>query len=397
VTASRTVIIAGAGIGGLAAALAIAGRGFRVAIFDQAQRLEEAGAGIQLSPNASRILAALGLEPQLRQHVVAPQELRVMNARTGRVLARTPLGAEAEQRYGAPYWLIHRGDLQAVLIDAVRAHPDIAVRLGTRVEDFAPHQNGVTVSTTSLARTGEERGMALIGADGLWSSLRGRIGVRREPRFARHSAWRALIPADALEPDLRTAAVNLWLGRHAHLVHYPVRQGSLVNIVAIIRDDWRAPGWSEPGERSEILARYAAPMWQTRARAILAAPQSWRKWALYDCAPFSPWGKGPVTLLGDAAHPMLPYLAQGAAAAIEDGAVLARVLSEMSAEPARAMRCYESERRRRTARIQRAARRNGAVYHMGGTQAFARMLALIALGGARILARYDWLYGWKPA
>jgi salicylate hydroxylase len=138
-------------------------------------------------------------------------------------------------------------------------------------------------------------------------------------------------------------------------------------------------------------------MWQTRARAILAAPQSWRKWALYDCAPFSPWGKGPVTLLGDAAHPMLPYLAQGAAAAIEDGAVLARVLSEMSAEPARAMRCYESERRRRTARIQRAARRNGAVYHMGGTQAFARMLALIALGGARILARYDWLYGWKPA
>jgi salicylate hydroxylase len=392
----RTVIIAGAGIGGLTAALAVAQRGFRVILFDQAQRLEEAGAGIQLSPNASRILISLGLVAQLRRYVVAPEELRVMNARTARVLARAPLGSVAEKRYGAPYWVIHRGDLQAVLIEAVRAHPDIAVHLGTRVVDFAFHQNGVTVSTLSSQRTGEERGLMLIGADGLWSSLRGRLGGRGEPRFARHTAWRALAPADAVAPDLRTPALNLWLGRHAHLVHYPVREATLVNIVAIIRDDWREPGWNAAGDRAQILARYPAGTWPAGARAMLAAPQAWRKWALYDCAPFSPWGNGPVTLLGDAAHPMLPYLAQGAAAAIEDAAVLARALTEMPADPTGAARRYESERRQRTARIQRAARRNGTIYHMGGAEAFLRTLALIAMGGRGVLGRYDWLYGWKP-
>ena len=164
---SRTVIIAGAGIGGLTAALAIARHGLGVTVFDQAPRLEEIGAGIQLSPNASRILIALGLGEQLRRHVVTPQELRVMNARTARVLARAPLGAVAEKRYGAPYWVIHRGDLQAVLLDAVRAHPDIALHLGTRVEDFAFDEDGVTIAAHSAQRRLEERGVALIAADGL--------------------------------------------------------------------------------------------------------------------------------------------------------------------------------------------------------------------------------------
>src|SRR6266516_4156391 len=327
-------MIAGAGIGGLTAALAIAQRGFGVAVFDQAQRLEEVGAGIQLSPNASRILIALGLGEQLRRHVVAPEELRVMNARTARILARAPLGAVAEKRYGAPYWL--------------------------------------------------------------WSSLRRRLGHRRQPRFARRTAWRALAPAAALEPELRAPAVNLWFGTTAHLVHYPVRGGSLLNVVAIIRDNWREPGWSAPGERADILARYAAPMWSAPTRAILAAPQHWQKWALYDRAPLARWGKGAVTLLGDAAHPMLPYLAQGAAMAIEDAAVLAQRLADTRSDPAAAMRRYEQHRRARTARAQRAARRNGMVYQLGGAGAFLRTLALTAIGGERLLARYDWLYGWTP-
>jgi len=390
-------MIAGAGIGGLTAALAIAQRGFGVAVFDQAQRLEEVGAGIQLSPNASRILIALGLGEQLRRHVVAPEELRVMNARTARILARAPLGAVAEKRYGAPYWVIHRGDLQAVLIEAVRAHPDIVLHLGTRVEDFAMQEDGVTISARASEHRFEDRGAALIAADGLWSSLRRRLGHRRQPRFARRTAWRALAPAAALEPELRAPAVNLWFGTTAHLVHYPVRGGSLLNVVAIIRDNWREPGWSAPGERADVLARYAAPMWSAPPRAILAAPQHWQKWALYDRAPLARWGKGAVTLLGDAAHPMLPYLAQGAAMAIEDAAVLAQRLADTRSDPAAAMRRYERQRRARTARAQRAARRNGIVYQLGGPGAFLRTLALSAIGGERLLARYDWLYGWTPA
>jgi 2-polyprenyl-6-methoxyphenol hydroxylase-like FAD-dependent oxidoreductase len=394
---SRTVLIAGAGIGGLTAALAIAQRGFQVAVFDQAPRLDEIGAGIQLSPNASRVLIGLGVGERLRPHVVAPQELRVLHAQSARMLARAPLGAAAEERYGAPYWVIHRGDLQTALLEAVNADPNIALQLGTRVDDFALHRNGVTISTSTSRHGGEERGGALIAADGLWSALRRRLGHRGEPRFARHTAWRALAPADALVPELRAPALNLWFGRHAHLVHYPVRGGSLINVVAIIRDDWREPGWSAPGMREEILARYPPGLWPAPARAILAAPQRWQKWALYDREPLAHWGTGVVTLLGDAAHPMLPYLAQGAAMAIEDAAVLAQRLAEAADDPAEAMRRYERQRRPRTARAQRGARRNGTVYHMGGAEVFLRAIAFVAMGGGRLIRRYDWLYGWTPA
>jgi salicylate hydroxylase len=396
VAASRTVIIAGAGIGGLVAALALVQHGLRVVLFEQAQRLEEVGAGIQLSPNASRILMSLGLEPLLRPFIVTPAELMVMHARTARVLARARLGDVAEKRYGSPYWVIHRGDLQSVLVDLVAGTPDISLHLGTTVEDFASHRHGVTVATASSLGAAEERGLALICADGLWSNLRRRLGHRGEPRFARYTAWRALVAAGALGPDAAAPRIQLWLGRHAHVVHYPVRGGSLVNVVAIIRDDWREAGWSAPGERSEILARYPPGVWPASVRAVLAAAENWRKWALFDRAPLASWGKGAVTLLGDAAHPMLPYLAQGAATAIEDAAVLARRLSDTPAEPERALRLYENERYRRTARIQRAARRNGMIYHMGGAEALLHALALVAMRGRGLLARYDWLYKWKP-
>jgi salicylate hydroxylase len=389
-------MIAGAGVGGLVAALAIAQRGFRVIVFEQMEGVGELGAGIQLSPNASRILISLGLEQQLRPFVVAPTELIVMHARTARVLARASLAGAVEKRYGAPYWVIHRGDLQSTLADAVSGNPDISLRLGTRVEDFASHNDGVTVSTTTSHRAGEERGMALVCADGLWSNLRRRLGHREEPRFAHYTAWRALAAAGAAASDVASPDVHLWLGRHAHLVYYPVRGGSVTNIVAIIRDNWRESGWSAPGDRAEILSRYPAGMWPASARAILAAPENWRKWALFDLQPFISWGKGAVTLLGDAAHPMLPYLAQGAAAAIEDAAVLAGSLAETPSEPPSALRRYESRRYRRAARIQRAARRNGTIYHMGGAETFLRTLASLAMRQRGLLARYDWLYGWNP-
>ncbi len=394
---SRTVLIAGAGIGGLSAALTIAREGFRVAVLDQAERLEEAGAGIQLSPNASRILIDLGLGDRLAPHVVQPEELRVMNARSGRVLARAPLGAAAQARYGAPYWVIHRSDLQAALLAAVDAHPDIILHLGTAVDEYAVYGKGITVAARTGSRPIEERGLGLIGADGLWSTVRRRLGHRVTPRFARHTAWRALIPAESVSPAARVPAVSLWLGRNAHLVHYPVKGGSLINVVGIIRDDWDGPGWSEPGRREDIVDRFRAGAWQAAARELVAAAPHWRKWALFDIPSLRHWGMGPVTLLGDAAHPMLPYLAQGAAMAIEDAAVLGRSIARTPDDFDRALRDYEGRRLARTTRAQRAARSNGTVYHMGGAEAFLRTFALLALGGRWLLRRYDWLYGWKPA
>jgi 2-polyprenyl-6-methoxyphenol hydroxylase-like FAD-dependent oxidoreductase len=398
VASSRAVVIAGAGIGGLTAALTIARQGYRVVLLEQAERLEETGAGIQLSPNASRILIGLGLRERLEPHVTAPQELTLANARSGRVLARAPLGPTIEQRYGAPYWIIHRGDLQSALLEAVAAEPDIALRLGTRVDDFATHSNGITVAAHSQRETIEERALALIGADGLWSRLRGRLGHGAAPRFAGHTAWRALVPADAVVCELSIPTVNLWFGSGGHVVYYPVKGGRLINVVAIMRDDWHEPGWSAPGERDEILARFRARAWRGPPREILCAADRWLKWALFDAAPLPYWGRGPVTLLGDAAHPVLPYLAQGAAMAIEDAAQLGRCAREENAsgDLAGAMRLYEQRRLARTALTQRESRRNGAIYQRSGVAGFMRTLAVAAIGGERLISRYDWLYGWTP-
>jgi salicylate hydroxylase len=394
VDSSRTVIVAGAGIGGLAAALALARHGLRVVVLEQAEQLEETGAGIQLSPNASRILLRLGLGEHLTRGLAVADEVMVASARNARVFARIPLGAAAEQRYGAPYWIIHRGDLQAALRAAVEAHPAITLRLGARVDDFAIHGSGMTVAAHSRAGIVEVDGDALVAADGLWSRLRGRLGHSEPPRFAGCSAWRALVPADAVAPELRAPVVRLWLGRGGHVVHYPVKAGRVINVVAIARDDWRETGWSTPVHRSEVLSRFGARSWRGPAREILSVPDRWLKWALYDAAPLTWWGRGPVTLLGDAAHPTLPYLAQGAAMAIEDAAVLGQWLGTEK-DPAAAMRRYEHARLARTARTQRAARRTGTLYHLGGAAGLLRTMGLAALSGRRLLARYDWLYGWK--
>jgi len=396
VASSRIVIVAGAGIGGLTAALALVRSGFRVVVLEQAERLEETGAGIQLSPNAARTLIGLGLTDRLQPHVVVPAALRVLGARSGREIVRIPLGDTAARRYGASYWMIHRGDLQAALTAALAQELDVSLKLGMRMEDFVTHGNGVTVSARGRAGLWDEHGTALIAADGLWSASRARFGAKAPPRFAGRTAWRALVPADDVAPEFREPLIHLWLGRDAHLVHYPVKGGKVINMVAITADSWNAPGWSEPASGAELLQRFSARRWAAQARALVAVPKAWQKWALYDGRPLANWSQGAAALLGDAAHPMLPYLAQGGAMAIEDAAVVAACLARMPDDTAQALRTYSAARRARARRVQRLAARNGERYHLRGVRALLRNAAMRYMGGERLLQHYDWLYEWRP-
>jgi salicylate hydroxylase len=389
------VIVAGAGIGGLTAALALAQSGFRVVVLEQAEWLEETGAGIQLSPNAARILIDLGLGDRLRQLATAPMALRVLSAASGREIVRMPL-ADAEQHYGAPYWVTHRGDLQAALAAAAARQLGINLKLGLHVEDFVAYRGGITVMARGRGGTTEERGVALLAADGLWSQARKRLGHADPPRFAGRTAWRGLVPARLVAPEFRQPLIHLWLGRDAHFVHYPVKAGSVINLVVITTDGWNEPGWSEPAGRADLVPRLAAEAWAPAARALIGLPEAWLKWALYDRRPIRRWSQGPIALLGDAAHPILPFLAQGAAMAIEDAAVAAQCLARAPDDAPRALRTYCAIRRGRTRKVQRAAARTGARYHFSGVAAWLRDTAMGAIGGQRLLQHYDWIYDWRP-
>jgi salicylate hydroxylase len=399
---SDSVLIAGAGIGGLTAALALVRQGFHVRLFDQAEKLEEAGAGIQLPPNATRILVGLGLAGRLKAGIVEPAAIRLRSAASGRDIAVLPLDAVSES-YGGPYWVIHRADLQKALAGAVAEETRIALTLGAPVDDFTIGQDGVRAAVLHRRRgmTATDHGGALlVGADGLWSRVRALLGDAAAPRFVGRGAFRAIVPAALLPAGDCEPIISVWLGPGGHVVHYPVRAGAAVNIVAVCggwqSENWQKETWSTGATRDEVLERFPAAAWAPALRALLAAPERWQKWALYDRAPLRSWGRGPVTLLGDAAHPMLPFLAQGAAMAIEDSAVLTRELSRAPDDRVAALRRYEAARHPRTARIQRAARHNDFHYHLHQPAALVRNAALRTLGGRRLLAQYDWIYRWQP-
>lgn len=397
VASSRTILIAGAGIGGLTAALALARVGYRVVIVEQAETLSDIGAGLQLSPNATRILQRLGVAERLATTAVVPEGLSIRSARSGAEIAYMPIGRAMEFRYGAPYWVLHRADLQTALAAAAADEPDIELKLGTRLDDLAIHANGITAQLRDARGViTDERVPALIGADGLWSTTRAQLGDRTKPVFRERTAWRALVPASSVPVSLQQPVTRLWLGRNAHLVHYPVRGGTLINIVAIVADRWNAPGWSTPGTRDELLRHFGRDRWAKEARDLVELPGTWVKWALSDLSEVSFPQRGPATLIGDAAHAMLPFLAQGAAMAIEDATVLARCLPSPGSDPEPGMRRYEALRHARVRRVQQEARANSRTYHMSGAAALARNVAMQMMGGERLRARYDWIYDWRP-
>ena len=397
--ASRTVFIAGAGIGGLTAALALAARGFRIVILEKAERLEEAGAGLQLSPNASRVLTGLGLERRLAARAVTPDAVSLMSARSGGEVVRLPLGEAAGARAGAPYWVMHRADLQAALQAEVNEHPDIELRLGCQFEDAAPHAKGLTVVQRRGMMRQQEVALALVGADGIWSSVRGHLFPNVQPQFSGLIAWRGTLDATQLPREYTSRRVQLWMGPNAHLVTYPISAARQINVVAIMPGTWNRPGWSAPGDIGEIKGVFSASQWPGTARMMIGAVDDWRKWALFTVAGGDEWSDGAIALLGDAAHAMLPFAAQGAGMAIEDAAVLAKCLSETQNEGgpsmASAMQGYARLRRPRLLRVQRTARQSGRIYHLTGTAALARDLAIRLMGPARMLARQDWIYDWR--
>lgn len=397
--APRTIIVAGAGIGGLTAALALAARGFRIIVLEKAERLEEAGAGLQLSPNASRILVDLGLQQRLAPRAVTPEAVSIISARAGGEIARLPLGAAAGFRAGAPYWVVHRADLQAALQARVNDNPDIDLRLGCRFEDVAAHAKGLTVvQRRGNART-QELAVALVGADGIWSAVRNHLFPDVQPQFSGLISWRGTLEATTLPREHTSPRVQLWMGPNAHLVAYPISAGRQINIVAIVPGTWNRPGWSAPGEANELKNAFASSRWPATARMLIGAVDEWRRWALFTVPDLGEWNSGAVALLGDGAHAMLPFAAQGAAMAIEDAAVLAQCLSDSAGEnitgiPA-ALQRYGRLRRGRVLRVQRAARQQGRIYHLTGPLALARDLAIKAMGPKRMLARQDWIYDWR--
>jgi salicylate hydroxylase len=403
VSDARTIVVAGAGIGGLTASLALAAKGFRVIVLEKAERLAEAGAGLQISPNASRVLVDLGLADRLAPRAIAPDAVTVMSARTGRPLVRLPLGAEAATRAGAPYWVLHRADLQAALHAQAEAHPAIELRLGCVVEDYASHVHGISVGHRRHGERGDTQALALIGADGIWSAVRRQLFPTSGPHFSGLIAWRGTVEARALPSGEPLRGVQLWMGPRAHLVAYPISGGRLVNLVAIVPDDWQREGWSAPGEPREIQSRFAAAGWAPAARLLIEAVETWKRWALFAMPDGGAWTAGATALLGDAAHGMLPFAAQGAAMAIEDAAVLAQCLGDSHGAGATGdtlsvpapLRRYAEARRARVARVQRLARQNGKIYHLTGPMAVARDLAMQALGAERLMARQSWIYDWR--
>ncbi len=387
---NRRILIAGGGIGGLTAALALAQAGTPVQVLEQTAEFSQAGAGIQLGPNAVRVLRALGVADALEPHAVAPECVHLIDARAGQFLTTVPLGPMAEMRYGAPYWVVHRADLQRVLLDAVRANDNASITQPFRVISCAVEGRRVQAASEG----GETvSGGALIGADGIRSQVRAAIGLAGEPAWSGKSAWRITVPFEEAAAPMRQNAIGLWLSPRAHMVHYPVRGGAEVNVVVIV-DDRNAPeGWNVPGVADEFLPHLNG--WPETVTAFLAAQGAWRRWALYDMPPPGQWASGRIALLGDAAHPVLPFLASGGVLAIEDAAVLARALQGAKGDAEAAFEDYARKRRVRAARVQARSRRMGRIYHMGGVMRWSRNQVLTTQSPQVLLRRNDWLYAYR--
>ena len=360
---SLNLLVAGGGIGGLAAAYVLARNGHQVTVLEQATAFGEIGAGIQLGPNIFRMFEYLGLTEAVNRVAFFPAGLGMNDVRTGEKVVRVPLGDTAVAAYGYPYGVIYRADLHQVFLDGCKASPGVTLRTASKVESFEQDGAGVRVR---LAGGEVLRGDALVGADGLWSRIRDTVVGDGKPRVSGHIAYRAVLKREDVPAHLWSDDVLLWGGEKTHLVHYPLRRGELFNLVAVFHSNKYDEGWNTFGDPAELNERFAQAVPQVRE--LLGKIETWKMWVLCDREPVKHWSDRRVTLLGDAAHPMLQYLAQGAGQAIEDSVVLGESLRFTQGHVEDAFLKYQQARYLRTGRVQLTARFYGDIYHAAGVQ-----------------------------
>jgi salicylate hydroxylase len=385
------VAIAGGGIGGIATAIALATHGIPSRVFERRATFPEEGAGIQIGPNGTHILGSLGVADLLRRQAATPDALSVRDGATARELTRLPLGSWIAGRHTSPYWTAHRKDLHVALRQ--RADADPLITLTTGVDIVSVIDEGADIR--AVAANGETfNASILVAADGIWSKLRQHVTADALPQPIGKIAFRSVTPADALPTELAPNAVHIWLAPDGHVVHYPVNHGRDIALVIIADDDASDTEWDLPSSNEaaqQKVRSFAAPV-----RDLVAKAGPWRRWALHSLPELGSWSAGRTVLLGDAAHPVLPFLAQGAVLALEDATTLAACIAGQSNDIAAALRNYERTRRPRVRRVAEASRRNGRIYHMAGINAVARNTAMRLTPPNRVMAGFDWLYGWRP-
>ncbi len=385
----QPIVIAGGGIGGLAAALGLARKGIPSLVLEQAPALGEIGAGIQIAPNAFHAFDALGIGDTAREKAVFIDNLVLMDALQDRRIATIPLDAPFREKFKNPYAVVHRADLHGVLLDACRASELIELRVNSRVNAY---RQGDGTVTAALASGETVSGRALVGADGLWSAVRRQLVNDDPPRVSGHTTYRSVIPTDQMPEDLRWNAATLWAGPKCHIVHYPLKGWKVFNLVVTYHNDAAEAVAGKPVTHEEVRRgfEHVCP----RARSIIDHGSDWKLWVLCDREPISNWVEGRVALLGDAAHPTLQYFAQGACMALEDGVCLAASLEEHGDDLEAGLNAYNQRRAVRTARIQLGSRLIGEyVYHPDGAKAEVRNAALSAKSPQDFYRDLEWLYG----
>jgi salicylate hydroxylase len=363
----KPILIAGGGIGGCAAALALALKGYPTVVMEKAEEFAEVGAGIQLGPNVHKMFIRLGIQKAIEDIAFYPSNLFMNDGITGELITQVDIGKKFCERFGAPYGVIHRGDLLDVLFKACEASDLITTHTSTEVNKFEEAGDLIKI----LTKDGRKfEGSALISADGLWSKIRSKIINDGDPIVSGHIAYRAVLPIEDVPDFVKNDDVVLWAGPNFHLVHYKLRRGELFNIVAVFHSDKYEKGWDAYGDPKELHTRFKDA--REEVKTLLNKINSWKMWVLCDREPVKNWSKGRVTLLGDAAHPTLQYLAAGAGMAIEDAVVLADLLEKNNYKLAETFKAYQNARYLRTGQVQAMARLHGQIYHAGGVIAELR-------------------------